>query len=60
MEDKRLRDKMQKISNQDLRFTQEDRQKVFEQIRRLEKKHRVQKKSLVPSSKRLCQCSFHY
>ncbi|WP_337982475.1 LCP family protein [Lysinibacillus sp. C5.1] len=53
MEDKRLRDKMQKISNQDLRFTQEDRQKVFEQIRRLEKKHRVQKKSLVPFSKKI-------
>lgn len=53
MEDKRLRDKMHKISNQELRFTQEDRQKVFEQIRKLEKKHQIQKKSLVPSSKKI-------
>jgi len=52
MEDKRLRDKFYNTSEQELRFTKEDRNEVFEQIRKLEKKNKTQKKSIVSSSKR--------
>ena len=38
MEDKRLRDKFYNTSDQELRFTKEDRNEVFEQIHKLEKK----------------------
>lgn len=52
MEDKRLRDQFYNTSEQDLRFRKEDRDEVFEQIHKLEKKNITQKKSLVSSSKR--------
>ena len=52
MEDKRLRDKFYNTSDQELRFTKEDRNEVFEQIHKLEKKNNTQKKSLVSSSKK--------
>ncbi|KPN95076.1 LCP family protein [Lysinibacillus sp. ZYM-1] len=51
MEDKRLRDKFYNTSKQELKFTKEDRNEVFEQIRELEKKS-IQKKSLVTFSKK--------
>ena len=37
MKDKRLRDKFYNTSDQELRFTKEDRNEVFEQIHKLEK-----------------------
>ncbi|MEC1177051.1 DUF6241 domain-containing protein [Metasolibacillus meyeri] len=40
MADKRVKNEFFKMAEQDLRFTQEDRQKVFEQIHRPEKKKR--------------------
>ncbi|MGE7090322.1 LCP family protein [Lysinibacillus sp. NPDC048646] len=52
MEDKRLRDKFYNTSEQELRFTKEDRNEVFEQIHKLEKNNNTQKKSLVSSSKK--------
>ncbi len=52
MEDKRLRDKFYNKSNQELSFTKEDRNEVFEQIHKLEKKNNTQKKSFVSSSKK--------
>ncbi|QDQ02397.1 LytR family transcriptional regulator [Lysinibacillus fusiformis] len=52
MEDKRLRDKFYNTSEQELKFTKEDRNEVFEQIHKLEKKNNTQKKSLVSSSKK--------
>ncbi|MBS4207223.1 LCP family protein [Bacillus sp. FJAT-50079] len=52
MKDKRLRDKFYKTSDQELRFTKEDRNEVFEQIHKLEKKNNTKKKSLVSSSKK--------
>ncbi|MGN7385803.1 LCP family protein [Sporosarcina sp. SAFN-015] len=52
MKDKRLRDKLYNTSVQDLKFTKEDRNEVFEQIHRLEKND-AQKKFLVPSSLKL-------
>lgn len=52
MEDKRLRDKLYNMSEQELRFTKEDRNEVFEQIHKLEKNNNTQKKSLVSSSKK--------
>lgn len=53
MEDKHVREKLYKTSEKELIFTQEDRQEVFEQIRTLEKKDKMQKKSLFSSPKRL-------
>ena len=38
MKDKRLRDKFYNTSDQELRFTKEDRNEVFEQIHKLEKR----------------------
>jgi len=52
MEDKRLRDKFYNMSEQELRFTKEDRNEVFERIHKLEKNNNTQKKSLVSSSKK--------
>ncbi|MGE7114508.1 LCP family protein [Lysinibacillus sp. NPDC047702] len=52
MEDKRLRDKLNKMSEQELKFTKEDRTEVFERIHKLEKNNNTQKKSLVSSSKK--------
>ncbi|MFJ7730317.1 LCP family protein [Lysinibacillus sp. NPDC097231] len=52
MEDKRLRDKFYNTSEQELQFTKEDRNEVFEQIHKLEKNNNTQKKSLVSSSKK--------
>ena len=51
MKDKRLRDKFYNTSDQELRFTKEDRNEVFEQIHKLEKNN-TQKKSLISSSKK--------
>ncbi|WP_286923630.1 MULTISPECIES: LCP family protein [Lysinibacillus] len=51
MEDKRLRDKLYNMSEQELRFTKEDRNEVFKQIHKLEKNN-TQKNSLVSSSKK--------
>ena len=45
MKDKRVRDKFYNTSDQELRFTKEDRNQVFEQIHKLEKNN-PQKKSL--------------
>ncbi|MDM5248002.1 MULTISPECIES: LCP family protein [unclassified Lysinibacillus] len=52
MEDKRLRDKFSNTSDQELRFTKEYRNEVFEQIHKLEKNNNTQKKSLVSSFKK--------
>lgn len=52
MDDKRLRDKCNNTADQELRFTKEDRNVVFEQIHKLEMKNNTQKKSLVSSSKK--------
>lgn len=52
MKDKRARDKFYNMSDQELRFTLEDRNEVFEQIYKLEKSN-TKKKSLVSSSKKL-------
>ncbi len=52
MEDKRLRDRFYNTSEQELQFTKEDRNEVFEQIHKLEKNNNTQKKSLVSSSKK--------
>ncbi|MER2126577.1 LCP family protein [Solibacillus sp.] len=45
MEDKRLRETLHHSSTQQLTFTKEDRNEVFEQIRKLEYKYPAQKKS---------------
>ncbi|MDM5234314.1 LCP family protein [Lysinibacillus pakistanensis] len=52
MDDKRLRDKFNNTADQELNFTKEDRNGVFEQIHKLEMKNKTQKKSLVSSSKK--------
>ncbi|MFT9819331.1 LCP family protein [Lysinibacillus sp. NPDC056185] len=52
MEDKRLRDKFYNTSEQELRFTKEDRNEVFEQIYKMEKNNNTQNKSLVSFSKK--------
>ncbi|MER2037638.1 MAG: LCP family protein [Solibacillus sp.] len=46
MEDKRIRDQIFNSSDQDLRFTKEDRNKVFDQIHNPEK-NKAQKKSII-------------
>ncbi|MEK4427420.1 LCP family protein [Solibacillus sp. FSL K6-1523] len=51
MEDKRLKDKLHKMSGRELTFTEEDRNEVFEQIRKLEEGPHTQKKSLISSKK---------
>lgn len=51
MKDKRLRDKLYNAADQDLRFTKEDRNEVFEKIRKLDK-NITKKKSFVSSSKK--------
>ncbi len=53
MDDKRLRDKINNTADQELKFTKEDRNEVFEQIHKLEMKNKTQKKSLVSSSKKI-------
>lgn len=52
MDDKRLRDKFSITSDQELRFTKEDRNEVFKQIHKLEKNNNTQKKSFVSFSKK--------
>ncbi|QPQ30283.1 LCP family protein [Lysinibacillus sp. JNUCC 51] len=52
MADKRLRDKFYNMSEQELRFTKEDRNEVFEQIDKLEKNNNTHNKSLVSFSKK--------
>ncbi|MEH7223229.1 LCP family protein [Bacillus sp. JJ1566] len=47
MDDKRIKDKFNNMSFQELTFTKEDRRKVFEQINKMEKSNNTQKKSLV-------------
>ncbi|MEG0385724.1 MAG: LCP family protein [Solibacillus sp.] len=51
MEDKRLRDKLYNISDQELTFTKDDRNKVFEQIRKLDEDPHTQKKSRISVKK---------
>ncbi|MGE7977497.1 LCP family protein [Psychrobacillus sp. NPDC093200] len=51
MADKRLRDRFYNASDQELRFTKEDRNEVFEQIHKREKNHHEQKKFHVSSKK---------
>ncbi|MFC5591543.1 LCP family protein [Sporosarcina soli] len=51
MKDKRLRDKLYNATDQDLRFTKEDRNEVFEQIHKLEKNN-IKKKTFGYSSKK--------
>lgn len=51
MKDKRLRDKLYNAADQDLRFTKEDRNEVFEQIHKLEKNN-TKKKTLISSSRK--------
>lgn len=53
MDDKRLIDTIKNMSSQKLRFTKEDRNKVFEQIRKMEEKRNPPKKSFVSISKQL-------
>ena len=52
MEDKRMRNKFCNTSDQDLRFTKEDRNEVFQQLYKLEEKNYIHKKSLVSFSKK--------
>ncbi|KOY80258.1 LCP family protein [Lysinibacillus macroides] len=52
MEDKRLRDKFGHTSTQELKFSKEDRDEVFEQIHKLEKNNNTPKKSFISSSKK--------
>lgn len=51
MEDKRIKDQFNNMSIQELRFTKEDRNEVFEQINNLENNHHTQKKSPFSISK---------
>lgn len=51
MKDKRVRDKFYNTLEQELRFTKEDRNQVFEQIHKLEKNN-AKKKSLFSTSKK--------
>lgn len=51
MKDKNLKDTFNRMSNQKLTFTKEDRNEVFEQIRKMKNKNHTQKKSLVSSLK---------
>ncbi|EGQ27980.1 hypothetical protein HMPREF9372_0022 [Sporosarcina newyorkensis 2681] len=51
MGDKRLREKFYNADDQELRFTKEDRNEVFEKIHKLEK-HNTKKKSIIFSSKK--------
>ncbi|GLC89675.1 LCP family protein [Lysinibacillus piscis] len=51
MEDRRLKDKLFTMSEQDLQFTKEDRHAVFEQLHQLET-HTAPKKSLTTLSKK--------
>jgi polyisoprenyl-teichoic acid--peptidoglycan teichoic acid transferase len=51
MDDKRLRDKFDNTLNQQLRFTKEDRHKVFEQLRELDEHAQKKKKSFVMPKK---------
>lgn len=51
MKDKHLKDTLNRMSNQELTFTKEDRDEVFEQLRNLEKND-IQKRSLVSISKK--------
>ncbi|BDH63532.1 hypothetical protein MTP04_36620 [Lysinibacillus sp. PLM2] len=52
MKDKSLKDSVSHMSNQELTFTKEDRNKVFEQLHKMESNN-TQNKSLVSISKRL-------
>ncbi|MEH7380890.1 LCP family protein [Bacillus sp. JJ1533] len=51
MEDKRIKDKFNNVSFQNLRFTKEDRDEVFEKINKMEKSNNIQKKPLFSISK---------
>ncbi|MBY0222615.1 LCP family protein [Sporosarcina aquimarina] len=51
MGDKRLKEKFYNADDQELRFTKEDRNEVFEKIHKLEK-HNTKKKSIIFSSKK--------
>lgn len=51
MEDKRLRDKIYNTSDQELRFTKEDRNKVFKQVNKMGEEFNPKKKWLVSISK---------
>jgi len=51
MEDKRLRDKLYNTSDQELRFTNEDRNKVFKQVHKMGEEFNPKKKWLVSLSK---------
>lgn len=51
MEDKQLRDRFNNACDRKLRFTEEDRNEVFEKIHKLEKKNTTQKSLLVSSKK---------
>ncbi|HHW38012.1 MAG TPA: LytR family transcriptional regulator [Bacillales bacterium] len=51
MKDKNLKDTFNHMSNQELTFTKEDRDEVFEQLHKMEKNN-IQRKSLVSVSKR--------
>ncbi len=51
MKDKKLKDTFSYMSNQELTFTKEDRNEVFEQIHKMENKDHVQQKSHTPISK---------
>ena len=51
MEDKRLRDEIYNTSDQELRFTKEDRNKVFKQVHKIGEEFNPKKKLLVSISK---------
>ena len=52
MKDKRLRDKFDRTSTQELKFSKEDRDEVFEQIHKLGKNNNTPKESFISSSKK--------
>ena len=51
MKDRRFRDKFNHKLDQDLQFTREDRQKVFEQLRELDENPQTKKRSFISSVK---------
>ncbi len=53
MDDKRIRDQFNNMSDYDLNFTKEDRNKVFERINKMEKSNLMQKISLGSISKQI-------
>lgn len=60
MGDKRFRDNFYNTSEQELRFTKEDRNEVFAKIHTLEEQNNIQKKSLFRLQQNSLPLPFHY